>query len=265
MPRSLPEIGHRGQDALLGHRGGASRPRPPSRPARRAGARQAARPHPGRDGARHEGARHEGAREEGACEEGGGEEDRSQGVRRGGGAGGFGAHRGSGGRDPGKRARARRPCGPPVSPAGHPSRRAAGGRGGVRPRPGPARPATPCAGAPRCRAAVAVHAARATEQAGDLVGERASAPPAAPRRHRAPARRPSRPCGVGRPTGTPRRARSPGRPGASSVAPHCAPGRPPDPAAGGESRARFSTCGLADLVVGQAHPTAARSSGVVVG
>jgi hypothetical protein len=264
MPRSLPEIGHRGQDALLGHRGGASRPRPPSRPARRAGARQAARAHPGRDGARHEGAREAGSREEG-----GGEEDRGQEVRRGGGTGGSRADRGSGGRDPGKRARARRPCGvggPPASPARHPSRRAAGGRGGIRPRPGPARPATPCAGAPRCRAAVAVHAARATEQAGDLVGERASAPPAAPRRHRAPARRPSRPCGVGRATGTPRRARSPGRPGASSVAPHCAPGRPPDPAAGGTSRARCSTpCGFAHFVVGHADPTAARSPGVVVG
>jgi hypothetical protein len=232
MPRPLPEIGHRGEDALLGHRGGASRPRPPSRPARRPGARQAARASAGRNGARQEGACEEGSRQEG-----GGEEDRGQEVRpRDRGAGG---DRGPCGRDPRKRARARgsRSVGHPDRPARDSCGGAAGGRGGSRSRPGPKRPATPCAAAPRCRATVPGHAAGSTEQVGDLVGQRASTPPAAPRRHHAPSGRPSRTRGVGRTASTPCRPRAPGRSGASSVAPHSPAGRPSDPAASGTARA----------------------------
>jgi len=273
MPRSLPGIGHRGQDALLGHRGSAGRSRPSSRPARRPGARAATRGtqpqdrlrRSRRDSRRRQGSSQEGRRQEGPSQEGTSQEG---GWHQEGRASGVGTRHGGGSRDDGACGAARARCSRRGrAPCATPTRR--------RPRRTPGRCRRRCdtrrtagsrhagathsaAGTPAARGH-SPGAAGAAGSARHVVRERAPDAPA--RSRRCPRRTPTagrcRRCA--RPGGGPPAPHGPGarssvRPGAERSC-RCAGARPP--------RARGAP--TPRVAVRQAHPAAPRPAGVVVG
>jgi hypothetical protein len=257
-PRSVQGPGHRGQDALLGHRGGAGRPRPPACRARRPGPRRAARRAEARQGRCPRRGRHpvhvrrQGQdQDEGACQ--GPVARRHRGPR----SASVGPRRAS--RRRGRGACARRQACP-----GLPRRRA---------RPAGHRGLEPPSGHAAGRAAAAhrrsAGPAAAPRPAGHVLGQRAPAPASPPgRAGRGPTRRVGRavrPAGPAppRPSGRsqPCAAAAPSR--SSTRRPPRAPARrwrPPAGRTAGRQCAPRRRFGIrrAHVVVGQAHPAPAR-------